>query len=276
LTVKTLSGAIGACFVIAVLIFDQTMPMLLNVLIGLVCSLSIYEIFSALHLKNKYLLSIPSYFFAFLLPIIGGYETRWQFFCYIYTLITVGVVLFRNKYLKFKDVLMIYSMTVLIPFSLMTLIRLRDVGGKIGTFYVLIALGIAWLSDTSAYFGGNFLGKQRLCPEISPKKTVEGAVSGSIGCIAIMLLIGLVFENFVAKNTVRINYILYISICAIGSLIAVMGDLFFSWVKRGFKIKDFGDVIPGHGGALDRFDSVIFVAPFVYFMTKIFGILEIV
>jgi phosphatidate cytidylyltransferase len=250
--------------------------MLLNILVGFVCLMSIHEIFTALHLKKKYLLSVPSYIFASLLPVIGGYETRWQFFCYMYTLITVGVILFKNKYLKFKDVLMIYSMTVFIPFSLMTLIRLRDFGGKVGSFYVLVAFGISWISDTGAYFGGNFLGKQRLCPEISPKKTVEGAVSGSVSCVIFMILIALIFENFIANKTLSINYIVFTVICILGSLIAVMGDLFFSWVKRGCRIKDFGDVMPGHGGILDRFDSVIFVAPFVYFVVKIFDILNFV
>jgi phosphatidate cytidylyltransferase len=274
LTIKILSGVIGAFFIITLLLFDRNFPYFLNILVGLVGCLSVHEIFVAIKLEKNYFLILPSYFFTSLLPIVGVHETKWQFICYVYTLVVVGIMLLRNKGLKLKDVVMVYSMTVFISFALTTLIRLRDMGGKIGSFYVLLALGIAWISDTGAYFGGSFLGKQKLCPEISPKKTVEGVVSGVLFCIIIMFLISFLFEkiNF-DRSVISVNYVFLIMICLIGSFIAVIGDLFFSWVKRGCKIKDFGDVMPGHGGVLDRFDSVIFVAPFVYFMIKISAVL---
>ncbi|MBR2033651.1 MAG: phosphatidate cytidylyltransferase [Alphaproteobacteria bacterium] len=119
---------------------------------------------------------------------------------------------------------------------------------------------IAFLSDTFAYFVGCAIGKHKLAPVISPKKSVEGLVGGVLGAMAGMLVYGLIL-NFTFDFTVNYGYLLIYGL--FGSLAGVFGDLCFSAIKRQTGIKDYSNLIPGHGGILDRFDSMIVVGPLV-------------
>lgn len=119
----------------------------------------------------------------------------------------------------------------------------------------------AWFSDSSAYFVGVSIGKHKLCPKISPKKTVEGAIGGILGCSFLTLVFGIVVNYF------GTDYPL-IHLAVIGLLCGVtseLGDLAASYIKRFCGVKDFGNIIPGHGGILDRFDSIMFTAPTVFY-----------
>ncbi len=119
----------------------------------------------------------------------------------------------------------------------------------------------AFGSDIFAYFGGYLFGKHKLCPKLSPKKTVEGAVCGVIGSALISTLFGFLFAR---------QYLIHFVIIGIlASPVSMLGDLTASAYKRKMGIKDYGDLIPGHGGIMDRFDSVLFTAPFVYYYVVI-------
>ena len=122
---------------------------------------------------------------------------------------------------------------------------------------------VSVLGSLGAYFVGSFFGKTKLCPEISPKKTVEGAIGGMVVNMLVLVLIGWIYELLFPAD---VNYISMLLIGFGSSVISILGDLSFSLIKRSCNIKDFGQVIPGHGGILDRFDSVIFVSPFVYYI----------
>ncbi|MBR5229159.1 MAG: phosphatidate cytidylyltransferase [Firmicutes bacterium] len=117
----------------------------------------------------------------------------------------------------------------------------------------------AFGSDIFAYFGGYLFGKHKLCPAISPKKTVEGAISGVVCTIVLTVL----FAHFFLKGD--INVFLYVLVGLTGSIVSMFGDLTASIFKRKMGIKDYGTLIPGHGGVLDRVDSVLFTAPMVYY-----------
>ena len=127
----------------------------------------------------------------------------------------------------------------------------------------MIAVFAAWIADAGAYFVGSFFGKTKLCPEISPKKTVEGAIGGMVVNMLVLVLIGWIYELLFPAD---VNYISMLLIGFGSSVISILGDLSFSLIKRSCNIKDFGQVIPGHGGILDRFDSVIFVSPLIYYI----------
>ena len=116
----------------------------------------------------------------------------------------------------------------------------------------------SWGCDTCAYCAGMLLGKHRLAPVLSPKKSVEGAVGGVVGAI----LLGIIYAAATKGGMVE-----YAIICGVGALISMVGDLAASAIKRNQGIKDYGKLIPGHGGILDRFDSVIFTAPIIYFLS---------
>ena len=149
-----------------------------------------------------------------------------------------------------------------IPLALSCLLRLRML--EHGAGLVLIPLVAAFMSDTMALFGGMLFGKTKLAPVVSPKKTREGAVSGLVGGMVGMVLYRIIF--FLCTEVP-----LHIGWCVLGLVGAVLGqlgDLSFSCVKRQYGIKDYGRLLPGHGGVLDRFDSVIFAAPVIWMIVN--------
>lgn len=124
-----------------------------------------------------------------------------------------------------------------------------------GDKFVWLIFIIALLSDTMAYFTGNFLGKHKLAPKLSPKKTIEGSLGAIISSMLGCVIFGYIF---------KLNIVFMIILGFIGSIISQIGDLLASFVKRHVEIKDYGNLIPGHGGILDRFDSIILVSQFIY------------
>ncbi|MEG2175244.1 MAG: phosphatidate cytidylyltransferase [Oscillibacter sp.] len=149
------------------------------------------------------------------------------------------------------------------PLLLSCLLRLRLMG-MLGKLVVFLPLVIAFGSDTFAYFFGLFFGRHKLAPHVSPKKTIEGAVGGLIGgVIGILLLEG---AAWYATGGLFLSWWQTLLLGLAGSAVSQIGDLSFSVIKREFAVKDYGTLLPGHGGVLDRFDSVTFVAPFVWFI----------
>lgn len=137
-------------------------------------------------------------------------------------------------------------------------LRILQNGGE----YVVLIFLAAWGTDTFAYCSGRLFGKHKMTPVLSPNKTIEGAIGGVIGSA----ILGVIYGFFI-QNKLRLDYdpvTIFPMICAIGGLVSMIGDLAASAIKRNFDIKDYGTLIPGHGGILDRFDSIIIVAPIVY------------
>ena len=129
-----------------------------------------------------------------------------------------------------------------------------------GQFHVWLIFLCSWGCDTCAYCVGVLIGKHKMAPVLSPKKSIEGAVGGVAGAV----LLGVIYAFFTKGGMVE-----YGIICGVGALISMVGDLAASAIKRNMDIKDYGKLIPGHGGVLDRFDSVIFTAPVIYYLAVI-------
>ena len=146
--------------------------------------------------------------------------------------------------------------------SFVYLLRIRPYG----QYFAWIPF-IAWVCDTCAYFTGRAFGKHKLTPKLSPKKTIEGAIGGVIGSVLVGLIFGYVLYTREIQNP-RV-YVVLALITFVGSIIAKLGDLLASVIKRDHNIKDYGQLIPGHGGIMDRFDSVIFVIPCIYFLVAV-------
>lgn len=137
-----------------------------------------------------------------------------------------------------------------------------------GAYIVWLIFLCSWGSDTCAYCVGVLIGKHKMAPKLSPKKSVEGAVGGIVGTILLTILYGWIFME---RMGLTLNYVLILAgISGVGAVISMIGDLAASAIKRNYDVKDFGKLIPGHGGILDRFDSVIFTAPMVYYLAKLF------
>lgn len=134
-----------------------------------------------------------------------------------------------------------------------------------GAYTVWMILISSWICDTCAYAVGMVLGKHKLAPVLSPKKSVEGAIGGVAGAAIVGALYAwLVVDKVVAEQ--RLIWV-FVLISAVGAVISQVGDLAASAIKRNHEIKDYGKLIPGHGGVMDRFDSVIFTAPMIYFLS---------
>ncbi len=145
--------------------------------------------------------------------------------------------------------------------SFVYLLRIRPYGA-----YLAWIPFIAWVCDTCAFFAGKAFGRHKLVPVLSPKKTVEGAIGGVLGSMAVGLIFGYLLYREI--HNPNVFYVLLI-ITFVGSIISQLGDLLASGIKRDHNIKDYGKLIPGHGGIMDRFDSVIFVIPCIYFLAAV-------
>ncbi len=181
----------------------------------------------------------------------------------------LGEMLLAKTKLRFEKVLICIAGGMLIPYLLGAIIRIRNM--ELGAVYVLLPFLISFISDSGAYFVGIFFGKHKLAPSISPKKTVEGLFGGVAAAIFGMMIFGLVLSLGFGQ---KVNYVIAIVYGVLGSLASVLGDLTFSVIKRQAGIKDYGNLIPGHGGILDRFDSMTIVAPLTEALLIILPIAE--
>lgn len=267
---RIISGVTGALFAVFVLFFGQSHPSLINLITAIISVLALNEMFAVMGISKIWILSIPSLVFAAFLPALG-YGIYWYALWYVYSLWIFSTMILKSG-LTLKQIFMCYATTILISVSLSCISLLREFGKEYGCFYVLLALCIAWLSDTGAYFCGKLFGRNKLCPDISPKKTVEGFFCGISVSVFSTLFATAVFDLFISAEKIHINYIKIIIMALVGALISVLGDLCFSAVKRKCGVKDFGSLMPGHGGILDRFDSVIFVVPYVYIFVRLISI----
>lgn len=159
--------------------------------------------------------------------------------------------------------------TIYVPFFFSHLILIRQLPNylgleyKIGGLWVIFILVCVWFCDTLAYFIGAPLGKYQLAPNISPKKTIEGAIGGVVGALG-----GAIFSYYLFLNFISIKHLLLISFLI--GIVGQIGDLMESSFKREVGLKDSSTIIPGHGGILDRFDSLLFVSPLVYYYLRFF------
>lgn len=173
------------------------------------------------------------------------------FFCILF-----GELLLSHREVNIRDLAVSLLAGAIIPYMLCALVRIHSLAE--GRTLILLPFVIAFLSDTGAYFTGKFLGKHKLAPVVSPKKTIEGVVGGVIGAVLGVVCYCLILQSY---HGFRVNWFCVPVYGILGSLGAVFGDLSFSVIKRQTGIKDYGNLIPGHGGILDRFDSMIVVAP---------------
>ncbi len=163
----------------------------------------------------------------------------------------------------FYHVLLTLFGGVLIPLGLSALVALK--GMEHGKYLVLLAVLLAFITDAGAYFAGVFLGKHRGITRVSPNKSVEGYIGGFVVGVVFALTYGAVVS---AITHLPVNY-LSLALCGlVGALATELGDLAFSFIKRQYGVKDYGHLLPGHGGMLDRFDSMIFCGPVVLFIIQ--------
>lgn len=169
----------------------------------------------------------------------------------------------KENSLTFLDISTIFAAGIAIPLALSCLLRLRQL--PYGGWFVLMPLVAAFCSDSAALFAGMSCGKRKLAPSVSPKKTVEGAIGGLAGGMLGMVIFRIIFFLCTVQS-LHIGWCILIGL--LGAAMGQLGDLSFSLIKREYSIKDYGRLLPGHGGVLDRFDSVIFAAPLIWLIVS--------
>ncbi len=187
----------------------------------------------------------------------GGF---FLFFAAIFFMVMMIVSVFSYPRHRIEDVALTFIGVLYVPvlFSFLYFLRTQEDGA----YYVWYAFMASWGCDTCAYLAGRAFGRHKMAPELSPKKTVEGAVGGVLGAILLSVVYTACIASHVEEPAVTL-YIMSVCVGLFGGCLGQIGDLFASAVKRVVGIKDYGKLIPGHGGILDRYDSTLLVAPVV-------------
>lgn len=267
---RVITSLVGVLVILPCFIFMHSV--LFAVLFAVAGAIAVHEIIKATKCKNKVLTAI-SCLTAAVIPFLFHYNIEIPFMpvAIIYIIAYLMIMVLMYKKTTFNDVITALFATLAIPCSFSVGILLRDsyitypdkYTKATGVFFIFLAVFSAWMTDIFAYLVGRKLGKHKLCPKISPKKTVEGAVGGIIGEVILNTALFLVFDKFFfTVHTIEWWQIIIISV--ILSVISMFGDLSASVIKRNHGVKDFGKLLPGHGGIMDRADSLLFVLPALY------------
>ena len=240
--------------------------MAMQIFVTLIIMVGLFELYRAFNKKW-----VPVYFVGYSFALIymafiqtfregNGYFLFFTFFI----LVVMTVLVLFNKKVTVQDCAVTILGFFYVCLLMSTLFLVREIE-ELGIFMVWMVCISAWGSDTGAYFVGINFGKRKLAPTLSPKKSVEGAIGGVVVVTLISALYGFILTRF---SSLEMPLVLPFAIIGAGaSVLSMIGDLSASAIKRSTGIKDFGSIFPGHGGLLDRFDSVLFTAPSVYLLT---------
>ena len=262
---RIITAAVAIVVFFAVLFLGEWNSIVLTIAISLVNTIMCGEYLSAKKLNKDMKIMIPCLLFSLLIPAFSYTPYRYIPYFLFTLVLTVIAVAFHEK-TKIDDVIFAFAGVILLSVSMSAFVIRSCSTNQYLSFWVVLTVGIPWISDTVAYFVGSAIGKHKLCPVISPKKTIEGAVAGVIGGTLAPLLFGLVFMWI--YGDAKINFAILPVIGLLNSVISIFGDLLFSVIKRHCGIKDFGSIMPGHGGLLDRFDSVILCTPVIFIISQ--------
>lgn len=259
---RVLFGVVGFVFVLlALYVFP---PVVLEIIVAALCVLATYEVLGSTKLvRNRLqlmLCGLVSFLFAAghssLVPF--GMQAVVQVLVLVLLVGSFAILLRFHDSMTAAEVAWGFFGALVVPYLMLSLLRIFQMEYHHGPFLVLLPLLAAWGADTCALFTGLFFGKHKLAPVVSPKKTVEGAVGGVIGGALLVMLAAVLMNVFLDMD---LPLWAAAVLGGLGAVMGVIGDLSFSVVKRQTGIKDYGSIFPGHGGVLDRFDSVLFVAP---------------
>lgn len=266
------TGIIGALLMILAIVLRGTV--VFNIFIGLITVIAMIEAQVTTKLVSNSNLVILSCIYAFTSAFIPlfGFMPSGLVITAIYIFAAILIILSNTKEAGVYQAFYSIAITLGVSLGLTTIIYISDLNisknymytKSDSLFFIILALAGAWLGDTGAYFVGSKFGKRKIAPVISPKKTVEGVFGSILSTVIGILILGLIWVLAVLDENSYIQFGWLILVSALCPLIGLVGDLFFSYIKRNCNIKDYGKIMPGHGGILDRFDSVILVAPFIY------------
>ncbi|MBQ8859306.1 MAG: phosphatidate cytidylyltransferase [Clostridia bacterium] len=286
---RIITGLVLICILVPVLIFSGTVAF--PIVAALFCLAAVYEMLGCLGMRKQWFVSVPAYLLAVVLPLctmfVEGVNSDLTvqtlavrhsamyllvfaaaFVIYMFFLFAAAV--FCRRGISFSDVASAFVTTFYIVLAFTAILLLRF--GENGQYYYLLCFLGAWVTDIFAYFTGCFFGKHKLIPEVSPKKTIEGSIGGILFCTAAFILFGVIVSGQTGSAP---NYLVLGALGFLISVLSQIGDLFASLIKREHGVKDYGKIFPGHGGVMDRFDSVIATAPLLLIVCTLDSILSL-
>lgn len=263
---RIITAAVGLALLLIVLLFLNT-P-IFNIAVALLACMAVFEILSSAKYVSHKLLTAACLLFAAGVPFfrMPGFNLFGRISVLVYAVVLFLLLLAEHATLRFEQIGVVFTASVLIPFSFSTMLYMRDQFPRDGLFFVMLVFAGAWFADAGGYFIGRFFGKHKLAPKISPHKTIEGSIGGVLFNVFFFLVMGICYSWYMkAQGTpVQVHYLAMGVLAVLTALIGMIGDLSASVIKRQCGVKDFGTIMPGHGGVMDRFDSVLFVSPFLY------------
>lgn len=273
---RIITAIVALCIFVPVCVFSDTI--VFEIAMAVLSAVAVYELWHCIRATAEapheigspalwiphFLLAVASVFF----PRCIGEERTIEFVFLLFIVLmlyTFAVVVFSRGKIQITDAAVLFMMTLYVTVAFTSILLLRRDVESGQHLYLLPFIG-AWSSDTFAYFTGRLLGKHKLIPEVSPKKTVEGAIGGIVFTAVAYAVYGCIVGTRVGKTLLALAIF-----GAVISVVSQIGDLIASVVKRYYGIKDYGKLFPGHGGVMDRFDSVIATAPVLYILMYFFG-----
>ncbi|WP_294479626.1 phosphatidate cytidylyltransferase [uncultured Ruminococcus sp.] len=289
MSTRIISAAVALVAAIVLVAFHSTI--LINLAVGALSVMAVYEVFKAVgfdkykhqHIACMAFAGVDALVPFFLYRLNTLYFFSYKLYLGIFILTMCILYLRDHKTLKYTEFFGMLGSTVLISYAFGTLIKLAqddsiafsvatEARGKAQVYLIVISLAAAWLADSGAYFVGTFFNRtgrevHHPWPEISPNKTLEGLVGGVVTNGLILVITSLIFDLVNPAFKIRYYWLVFLA-GMIAALIGLVGDLTASMIKRQTGIKDYGKIMPGHGGVMDRFDSALLVVPFIYYLAS--------
>lgn len=260
---RIISGAVlvlivaGALF--CTLYFE--MPIIITAFLALLSAVGVYEMLYNTGIVKSKLLVWGAVAYSAIVQFLYAYNTQWvSYLSAAYGIFSILLAFYNRKEMLYKRIVMAAVVPVLVSYCFNCINTLLG----FGLMHLILLLNFSSICDCGAYFVGVTIGKHKLCPKISPKKTVEGAIGGIALSLIATLIIGKLFS---VKETLISLIIITPVLCVAG----MIGDLLASVIKRKVGIKDYGKIIPGHGGIMDRFDSILLIAPIYVLLYSVLG-----
>lgn len=264
---RIISAAVGILAFGILMCFVNTV--LFPLVVGLICAQISNELGTVILGKKFKLIKFSNVFISVCIPLFILVDST--YYKYLLCLLIIIAILCSMQYrkeLKMERIFFAFIVSFGISISLAIFIFIRNcfsLNYNLCLLAILLVASSAWMTDTGGYFIGNALGKHKLnCSDISPHKTKEGVAGGVATSLCSGLVICLIFKLITPE--LKFDWLLLANVLLVASVLAVLGDLFASLIKRQYDVKDFGKIMPGHGGLLDRLDSMTFVLPFYYFV----------
>lgn len=269
---RIITGVLLGCLVAVLFIFSDTLAF--PIVLGLCALVGVNEMLGCIGARKNIIISLCMYTLTVIATVLTCTVKTHSLFVTVFSAILFCILallfasaVFSHGSIPFEKVCIAFTSCTYVVTGFVCMVILRDIA--IGKYVFLLAFVGPWVTDTFAYFTGFFFGKHKLIPDVSPKKTIEGSIGGTIFCIGGCAIYGFIVQKYFCQDVPPIWAFAILGF--IIALVSQIGDLTFSLIKRKYGVKDYGFIFPGHGGVLDRFDSIIATAPLLLIFFEAFA-----